>query len=371
MIVLSLALGATAWGLTAGSGSGSSDDDRPLLSSACAAPVAIGQRSDCVREVQRLLARAGAELDVDGDFGPETLRRVTAFQVLSRVDATGVVGDETKKALYAQKTRMDTWSPEKVRRRIREVFGEAPDRAVAIADCQSFLDPLHILPNSDDTRNWGVFQISDATLRDLGGTPLDALDPEWNIQAAHRLWSRARNFGDWPHCDRAASSTSSTSSTSSAVTGPALVLALDGRSTTPPPDIPVSSTSSTPVAANCPAPGQRFKMSTHDRVFLVGPGSRLYYIPDEAVYFNLWDDYRGVATLDGGVFADCGWDEALELADAFMARTSSSLRAYIWDAWYGYRWITDWTVFNTYGFSRAKIQMRSSLSPIRADARWR
>ncbi|MEV6168070.1 peptidoglycan-binding protein [Streptomyces sp. NPDC051954] len=359
MIVLSLALGATAWGLTAGSGSGSADDeDRPLFSAACTGPMTMGQRGACVREVQRLLARAGAELAVDGEFGPETLRRVTAFQVLSRVDATGVVGDETKKALYASKTRMDTWSPEKVRRRIREVFREAPDRAVAIADCQSFLDPLHVLPNTDGTRNWGVFQISDATLRKLGGTPRDAMDPEWNIQAAHRLWSRAQNFEDWPHCDRAASP---------ATVGPTLVKAVEGRPATPPPDTPASKTS---AAANCPAPGQRFRTSTNDRVYLVGPGSRLYYIPDETVYFNLWDDFQGVATVSGGIFADCAWDEARELADAFLAKRSGSLRAYIWDAWYGYRWITNWTVFNKYGFSVAKIQTRPSLSPVSGDSRW-
>ncbi|MGW1713809.1 helix-turn-helix domain-containing protein [Streptomyces sp. NPDC002156] len=372
VIVLALALGATAWGLTAGSGGGSPDgEDRPLFSAACAGPVTMGQRGACVREVQRLLARAGAELDVDGEFGPQTLRRVTAFQVLSGVGVTGVVGDQTKKALYASKTRMDTWSPERVRLRIREVFGEVPDRAVAIADCQSFLDPLHILPNTDTTRNWGVFQISDATLRKLGGTPRDALEPEWNIQAAHRLWSRARNFGDWPNCDRAASPAPSAPSASPAATGPALVQAVDSQPVTPPPDTPASSASSTSTAANCPAPGQRFKTAAHDRVYLVGPGSSLYYIPDETVYFNLWDDdYRGVATVSGGVFADCGWDEARELADAFIARTSSSLRAYIWDAWYGYRWIADQTVFDTYGFSQAKIQIRSSLSPVNGDTRW-
>ncbi|MEW2614360.1 hypothetical protein AB0937_30070 [Streptomyces sp. NPDC047880] len=83
-------------------------------------------------------------------------------------------------------------------------FAEVPDKAVAIADCQSFLDPLHILPNTNGTRNWGLFQISDARLRELGGTPREALDPEWNIQAARTLWSRDRDFGDWPHCERAA-----------------------------------------------------------------------------------------------------------------------------------------------------------------------
>ncbi|MBW5484269.1 helix-turn-helix domain-containing protein [Streptomyces bambusae] len=214
VIALALALGATAWVVTvSGTKSASGSDtaggeERLLFSKACTQPVSMGQHDACVREAQRLLARAGAGIDVDGDFGPQTLRRVTAFQVLSGISPNGVVGDETKKALYSPGIRMASWSPEKVRQRVREVFHEAPDRAVAIADCQSFLDPFHILPNTNGSRNWGVFQISDGRLRELGGTPRDALDPEWNIQAAHRLWSRGKNFGDWPHCDRAYASPS-------------------------------------------------------------------------------------------------------------------------------------------------------------------
>ncbi|MEI5527883.1 helix-turn-helix domain-containing protein [Streptomyces brasiliscabiei] len=178
-------------------------DGRLLFSAACAEPVGMGQHDSCVEEVQRLLAAAGADIDVDSSFGPQTLRRVTAFQVLHGLDADGVVGAETKEALYSPKARIRSWSPEKVRKRIRQVFTEEPDHAVAIADCQSFLDPLHILPNTNGTRNWGVFQISDARLPKLGGTPRKALDPEWNIRAAHRLWQRAGNFDDWPYCERA------------------------------------------------------------------------------------------------------------------------------------------------------------------------
>lgn len=204
---LVLALGA-AWatvGTTTVLGStGAGDDDgRLLFSEACAQPVNLGQHDACVGEVQRLLARVGADIGVDSEFGPQTLRRVTAFQVLSGISPNGVVGEETKKALYEPKVRMTTWTPDKVRKRVREVFSEEPDHAVAIADCQSFLDPLHILPNTNGTRNWGLFQISDARLRELGGTPRKALDPEWNIQAAYRLWKSAKDFGDWPYCDRA------------------------------------------------------------------------------------------------------------------------------------------------------------------------
>ncbi|QFR01385.1 helix-turn-helix domain-containing protein [Streptomyces phaeolivaceus] len=212
-----LFLGGVAWTLPSLRSAGGSEagpakgadarqlkDSRPLFTSACREVVAMGQHDTCVREVQQLLHDRGAEIGVDGDFGPQTLRRVTAFQVIAGIEPpNGVVGDTTKKALYESKKRMDTWTPDQARRRIREVFTEAPDRAVAIADCQSFLDPLHILPNTNGTRNWGLFQISDARLRELGGTPRQALDPEWNIRAAKRLWSEGRDFSDWPHCDRA------------------------------------------------------------------------------------------------------------------------------------------------------------------------
>ncbi|MFD9286214.1 helix-turn-helix domain-containing protein [Streptomyces mirabilis] len=208
-----LTLGVSAWALTTdhpssgrgtgSGGSGSATDARLLFSAACQPVVAMGQHDACVGEVQRLLHAKGADIDVDSDFGPQTLRRVTAFQVFTGLQPNGVVGEATKKALYTSNVRMTVWSPAKVRQHIRAVFTDAPDAAVAIADCQSFLDPLHILPNTNGTRNWGLFQISDLRLRELGGTPRQALDPEWNIRAAERLWSKKRDFHDWPNCERA------------------------------------------------------------------------------------------------------------------------------------------------------------------------
>ncbi|MER8007818.1 helix-turn-helix domain-containing protein [Streptomyces sp. NPDC094149] len=180
--------------------------DKVLDSSACGT-VSMGEHDECVREVQRLLVRAEGRLAVDGDFGPETLRRVTAFQVLAGVTARGVVDEDTKKALYARKVSMATWSTARVAQRIREVFVEDPDTAVAIARCASFLDPLYVLPNTNGSRNWGVFQISDTRLRDLDGTPLRAFDPDWNIRAAHRLWAVRHDFHDWPSCQAALKNT--------------------------------------------------------------------------------------------------------------------------------------------------------------------
>ncbi|WP_079141816.1 helix-turn-helix domain-containing protein [Streptomyces sp. LUP30] len=177
-------------------------DDGLLYSPACKS-VSMGQHDECVREVQTLLVAAKGRLAVDGDFGPETLRRLTAFQVLARLPASNVVDEDTKKALYARRVSMSTWSPARVAERIRQVFTEDPASAVAVARCASFLDPLWVLPNTNGSRNWGVFQISDGRLRELGGTPLRAFDPEWNIKAAHRLWSAQHDFHDWPSCEAA------------------------------------------------------------------------------------------------------------------------------------------------------------------------
>ncbi|WEH13688.1 helix-turn-helix domain-containing protein [Streptomyces sp. VNUA24] len=202
VVVVTLVAGLVWWPAGAPAGASPPSDDRLLYSPACAS-VSMGQHDACVREVQVLLTRAGGRLAVDGDFGPETLRRLTAFQVLARVAARSVVDDATKKALYAGKVSMASWSPAKVTERIRAVFVEDPDTAVAIARCSSFLDPLWVLPNTNGSRNWGVFQISDASLRKLDGTPLRAFDPAWNIEAAHRLWSVRRDFHDWPACEAA------------------------------------------------------------------------------------------------------------------------------------------------------------------------
>jgi hypothetical protein len=177
--------------------------DRVLFSPACQPPVSMGQHDECVTEVQNLLVSAQGRLSVDGSFGPETLRRVTAFQVLAGLPPRGVVDEATKNALYDHRTSMAGWSGAMVEQRIRAVFTEAPDTAVAIARCASFLDPLWVLPNTNGSRNWGVFQISDGRLLELGGTPLRAFDPAWNIDAAHRLWSAHRDFHDWPACSAA------------------------------------------------------------------------------------------------------------------------------------------------------------------------
>ncbi|HTI21704.1 MAG TPA: helix-turn-helix domain-containing protein [Kutzneria sp.] len=173
--------------------------------------VSMGEHDDCVNEVQTLLRQANTKIAVDSDFGPETLRKVTAFQVLAGLPAKGVVDQATRQALRGGTVSMATWTPRQVEQKIREVFTEDPDTAVAVARCASFLDPLYVLPNTNGSRNWGVFQISDMRLQQQDGTPLKAFDPAWNIEAAHKLWAVKRDFHDWPSCQAALSSTPSPS----------------------------------------------------------------------------------------------------------------------------------------------------------------
>jgi len=173
--------------------------------------VSMGEHDDCVNEVQNLLRQANTKIAVDSDFGPETLRKVTAFQVLAGLPAKGVVDQATRQALRAGTVSMATWDPQRVERKIREVFTEDPDTAVAIARCASFLDPLYVLPNTNGSRNWGVFQLSDLRLQQQGGTPLKAFDPAWNIETAHRLWAVQHDFHDWPSCQAALTSTTNPS----------------------------------------------------------------------------------------------------------------------------------------------------------------
>jgi hypothetical protein len=127
---------------------------------------------------------------------------VVAVQVIMGLPATGQVDASVKRALYAGEVKLRRWPQSRIEARIREVFSEEPDRAVGIARCMSFLDPYYSLVNVNGSRNWGVFQISDRRLSELGGTPLMAFDPEWNIQAARTLWRQHGDFRHWENCDQ-------------------------------------------------------------------------------------------------------------------------------------------------------------------------
>lgn len=72
---------------------GSSPQSEPVLS--------LGDRGPKVRELQELLNKSGAQLDVDGIFGRATLAAVMAFQGSKGLTVDGVVGKLTFAALRA------------------------------------------------------------------------------------------------------------------------------------------------------------------------------------------------------------------------------------------------------------------------------
>lgn len=59
----------------------------------------LGDRGADVQQLQRLLAKAGIEVDADGSFGPGTKDAVMRFQGAARLEPSGTAGRKTIKAL--------------------------------------------------------------------------------------------------------------------------------------------------------------------------------------------------------------------------------------------------------------------------------
>lgn len=120
--------------------------------------------------------------------------------------------------------------------------------------------------------------------------------------------------------------------------------------------------------AACPSPGQRVKHANDARIFLREPSGEYYLIPNQTVYFRLWDSFSGVV-VNNDVF-NCinSWGGYYELNNAYLAKTASDPRVYIYDSTFpGYRWIVNASVFNKYGFSWGKIGTISSPTPRSPD----
>ncbi|MER5432214.1 peptidoglycan-binding protein [Streptomyces sp. NPDC002588] len=83
-----------------GSGTAAAPTPVNLTSSLCPTYIVQGEKDGCVTELQSLLNHRGAQLTVDGDFGPATLSAVTSFQANAGLSADGIVGPATKTALY-------------------------------------------------------------------------------------------------------------------------------------------------------------------------------------------------------------------------------------------------------------------------------
>jgi len=150
--------------------------------------------------------------------------------------------------------------------------------------------------------------------------------------------------------------------------GMGLTLTTAGVSTAAPEAVPAQGTSLSPTsAAACPGEGERVKKTTEGRVYVYarGPaGSTLYWIPDAAVYNNLWGSWDGIITLPDAQFDLCYPNPSRHLYNGHLVKRSNGA-VYIWDASMPradgrlgiYRWIPNWDIFaNKYHFDPAKIQ---------------
>ena len=71
-----------------------------LDSSSCPANLVQGDTGSCVSALQQLLNVYGANVSVDGSFGPATASAVSAFQTQAGIGVDGQVGTQTKSTLY-------------------------------------------------------------------------------------------------------------------------------------------------------------------------------------------------------------------------------------------------------------------------------
>ncbi len=136
----------------------------------------IGSKGATVKELQTQLNNAGADLVVDGDFGPLTSQAVKNFQGSVGLVVDGLVGKHTW-------TKIDIVE---IISRISIINEVEPMLSVAVATCESSLDPKATLYNkSSNSMDRGLFQWNDYYHRDI--TDKMAFDP---IQAT-KLFCKA------------------------------------------------------------------------------------------------------------------------------------------------------------------------------------
>jgi peptidoglycan hydrolase-like protein with peptidoglycan-binding domain len=172
----------------------------PSAQAPCSETLQEGSSGGCVSELQSRLNGLGANLAVDGAFGPATKYAVLAFQGRSSIGFDGVVGPDTQNHLNnpgsVNLVQADTGS---INTYIDQVFGADSGTAKRIAGCESSLRETAINFNTNGSYDLGVFQ--DNTIHaggDLTGYIHDMLYYQANIQKAHDIYAAAANsFQPW------------------------------------------------------------------------------------------------------------------------------------------------------------------------------
>ena len=84
-----------------------------------------------------------------------------------------------------------------VRAAIQQSFPDQYSKAVAVATCESGLNPNAISPGGG---NWGLFQINtvhSSMVRSMGYSWDQILDPYVNSKVARRIYNDAGGWGPW------------------------------------------------------------------------------------------------------------------------------------------------------------------------------
>ncbi|GAA3802983.1 hypothetical protein ACFS5L_40945 [Streptomyces phyllanthi] len=125
------------------------------------------------------------------------------------------------------------------------------------------------------------------------------------------------------------------------------------------------------AAAACPSPGWRVKAGNSAKVYVVDPNGELLHIPDPTVYFNLWDSWDGILTIDSSLLDSC-WPKKWSIGNSRLARRSGDDQIFIWDGSAGgYRWIIDaWVFEHKYGFSWSKVRTVEAITPVESAPEW-
>lgn len=165
----------------------------------CSTTLQEGDTGSCVSQLQQRLNQLGANLVVDGDFGPATKNAVLAFQGRERISFDGIVGPQTQSYLNSPgSVNLNRASVSTIQSYIVSVFGSAnAPTAEKIASCESGNNEIAINYNTNGTYDLGVFQDNTVHATDFTSYVHDMLYYTTNIQEAHTLFVQAGGWSPW------------------------------------------------------------------------------------------------------------------------------------------------------------------------------
>lgn len=142
-------------------------------------PIRFGEEGEEVKVLQEQLAKAGYEVSIDGDFGLSTEKAVKAFQTDRGLEADGIVGALTYKALVGREMPVSrSMSTNRTRRLVQEAlryqgvpyyFGGTTPNGF---DCSGFTRYVYAqvgvtLPRMADSQYYDLPEVSELQVGDL------------------------------------------------------------------------------------------------------------------------------------------------------------------------------------------------------------